>query len=58
MDAAHVGIDHVLLGSDFPQFSLEQNLTALRRLGLSESEMAAISLRNAQRLFRLADPGR
>jgi len=45
----------VLLGS---QFSLEQNLTALRRLGLSESEMAAIAVGNAQRLFRLTDPGR
>ena len=54
----NVGIDHVLLGSDFPQFSLEQNLTALRRLGLSESEMAAIAVGNAQRLFRLTDPGR
>ena len=54
----NVRIDHVLLGSDFPQFSLEQNLTALRRLGLSESEMAAIAVGNAQRLFRLTDPGR
>jgi len=48
----------VLLGSDFPQFSLEQNLVALRRLGLSESEMTAITVGNAQRLFRLATPGR
>ena len=54
----NVGFDLVLFGSDFPQFSLEQNLAAHRRLGLSESEIAAISLGNAQRLFRLADPGR
>ena len=53
----NVGIDHILLGSDFPQFSLAQNVAALDRLGLDESERAAVTLGNAQRLFHLAIPG-
>jgi predicted TIM-barrel fold metal-dependent hydrolase len=47
----NVGIDHVLLGSDYPQYSLEQNVTALGRLGLDESEMAKIRYENARVLF-------
>jgi hypothetical protein len=53
----NVGIDHILLGSDYPQYSLEQNVAALDRLGLNESEKAAVMFGNAQRLFRLAMPG-
>jgi predicted TIM-barrel fold metal-dependent hydrolase len=54
----NVGIDHVLLGSDYPQFSLEQNVVALDRLGLDEREKAAVRFGNAQRLFRVgAVPG-
>jgi hypothetical protein len=49
----NVGVDHVLLGSDFPQYSLEQNATALERLGLSNAEMAKIRSENARKLFRL-----
>ena len=52
----NVGIDHILLGSDYPQYSLAQNVAALDRLGLSESEKAAVTFGNAQRLFRLATP--
>lgn len=54
----NVGIDHILLGSDYPQFSLEQNAAALDRLGLSETEKAKVRSENARRLFRLASPTR
>jgi predicted TIM-barrel fold metal-dependent hydrolase len=47
----NVGVDHVLLGSDYPQYSLEQNARALDRLGLSSDEAAKIKSGNAQRLF-------
>jgi uncharacterized protein len=47
----NVGIDHVLLGSDYPQFSLAQTLDALERLDLDESEKARIRYTNALRLF-------
>jgi hypothetical protein len=49
----NVGIDHVLLGSDYPQYSLEQNVSALDRLGLTESEKAKIRFENARGLFGL-----
>ena len=49
----NVGIDHVLLGSDYPQFSLEQNVTALGNLPLTDSERAKIRYQNAQALFGL-----
>jgi hypothetical protein len=49
----NVGIDHLLLGSDFPQLSLAQTLAAFDRLGLSEEEKAKIAFGNAQRLFGL-----
>lgn len=47
----NVGIEHILLGSDFPQFSLHRTLAALDRLGLSAAETAAIRGGNARRLF-------
>lgn len=53
----NVGIDHLLFGSDYPQYSFEQNASALEGLGLDEVEMAKIRFENAQRLFGLADPG-
>src|SRR5262245_17928315 len=49
----NVGIDHVLLGSDYPQYSLEQNVIALGRLALDESEKAKIRYENARALFGL-----
>ncbi|WP_243450970.1 amidohydrolase family protein [Sphingosinicella sp. CPCC 101087] len=52
----NVGVDHVLLGSDYPQYSLEQNVDALDRLGLEDAEKAMISHENARKLFRLDDP--
>ena len=49
----NVGIDNVLLGSDFPQMTLADALDALDALDLSEAEKAKIRYGNAQRLFRL-----
>lgn len=49
----NVGIDHVLLGSDYPQFSLEQNLTALGHLPLTPDEQAKIRYQNARALLGL-----
>jgi predicted TIM-barrel fold metal-dependent hydrolase len=47
----NIGIDQVLLGSDYPQFSLPQTLHALERLDLDESEKAKIRCKNALRLL-------
>lgn len=50
----NVGVDQLLLGSDYPQLPLAQTLQALDRLGLSEAEKAKIRYGNAQKLLRLA----
>jgi predicted TIM-barrel fold metal-dependent hydrolase len=50
----NVGIDRVLLGSDYPQFSLAQTLDALERLDLEEIEKDKIRYGNAATLFSLA----
>jgi predicted TIM-barrel fold metal-dependent hydrolase len=49
----NVGIDHILLGSDFPQFTIEQNAKALNQLPLDETEKAKVRYENARKLFRL-----
>jgi hypothetical protein len=49
----NVGTENVLLGSDYPQFSLKQNLDALDRLNLTKNEKDAIRFDNARRLFDL-----
>ena len=49
----NVGVDHLLLGSDFPQLSLSQTLAAFNRLGLTETEKAQIRYENARKLFGL-----
>lgn len=51
----NVGIDHILLGSDYPQFSLAQNVEALGKLGLTADELAKIRYGNARKLFALPD---
>jgi predicted TIM-barrel fold metal-dependent hydrolase len=51
----NVGIDHILLGSDYPQFSLAQNVEALGKLGLTAGELAKIRYGNARTLFGLKD---
>src|SRR5262245_49913278 len=48
----NVGIDRVLLGSDYPQFSLAQTLDALERLDLDDSEKARIRYSNALTLLK------
>ncbi len=47
----NVGVNHVLLGSDFPQYSLDQNIDALNALSLTEEEKAKMLSGNASRLF-------
>jgi predicted TIM-barrel fold metal-dependent hydrolase len=49
----NVGVDNLLLGSDYPQLGLAQSLDALNRLDLTEAEKAKIRYGNAKRLFRL-----
>jgi predicted TIM-barrel fold metal-dependent hydrolase len=52
----NVGVDHVLFGSDYPQYSVEQNARALERLSLDEGEKKKIRFENAQKLFGLTNP--
>jgi len=47
----NAGIDNILLGSDFPQYTLEQAVTALDRLDLKQEEKNKIRYKNAQRLL-------
>ncbi|HEY1139719.1 MAG TPA: amidohydrolase family protein [Lysobacter sp.] len=47
----NVGIDHVLLGSDYPQLGLGRAVDALERLDLSADERAKIRSGNARKLF-------
>lgn len=47
----NVGVERVLLGSDFPQIPLARMLDALDRLDLTEQEKSAIRFGNASRLF-------
>lgn len=47
----NVGLDHVLLGSDYPQIGLDATVKAFERLDLSEEEKAKIRSGNAMRLF-------
>ncbi|MFC3712323.1 amidohydrolase family protein [Sphingoaurantiacus capsulatus] len=47
----NVGVEHVLLGSDYPQFSLKQNVDALNALPLTDAEKAKIAGENAAKLF-------
>ncbi|MFL6620939.1 MAG: amidohydrolase family protein [Povalibacter sp.] len=54
----NVGVDHVLFGSDYPQYSVDQNARAFEHLGLNESEKKKILFDNAQSLFRLTNPSR
>ena len=49
----NVGIDHVLLGSDYPQMGPGAAVEALERLGLTEAEKGQIRQGNAARLFGL-----
>jgi uncharacterized protein len=46
-----VGVDHVLLGSDFPQFRLAETLAAFEELNLTAEEKKKIRYQNARSLF-------
>jgi predicted TIM-barrel fold metal-dependent hydrolase len=47
----NVGVDHVLMGSDYPQMSLGKMVDALGRLGLTADETRKILSGNARKLF-------
>jgi predicted TIM-barrel fold metal-dependent hydrolase len=47
----NVGVDHVLMGSDYPQLGLGKNVDALERLGLTTEETGKILSGNARKLF-------
>jgi predicted TIM-barrel fold metal-dependent hydrolase len=50
----NVGIDHVMLGSDYPQISLARMNEALEKVDLTAEEKTAIRSGNAARLLRPA----
>src|SRR5262245_5141146 len=50
----NVGIDHVLLGSDYPQMTLASSVQALDKLDLNDEAKAAIRAGNARRLLGLS----
>jgi predicted TIM-barrel fold metal-dependent hydrolase len=47
----NVGVEHVLMGSDYPQIGLGKMVDALKRLGLTEGETRKILSGNARALF-------
>ena len=47
----NVGLDHVLLGSDYPQIGLDATVKAFERLDLTDEEKAKIRSGNAMTLF-------
>ena len=47
----NIGIDHVMLGSDYPQISLARTVEALEKLDLTREEKTAILSRNARRIL-------
>lgn len=49
----NVGTDHLLFGSDYPQYPVMKNLAALDRLPLTAAEKQAIRWGNAVKLFGL-----
>ena len=49
----NVGVDHVLIASDFPQISLPKTLEAFAKLDLTDEERAKIRSDNARKLLGL-----
>lgn len=47
----NIGIDRIVLGSDYPQFSLARTVEALDRLDLEPAERDKIRYDNARRLL-------
>ena len=54
----NVGIDHVMLGSDYPQISLARMVEALEKLDLTSEEKTAILSGNARRILGATSVGR
>ena len=48
-----IGIDRILFGSDFPQFSVENTIKALDKLKLTKEEKRMIMYLNARSLLNL-----
>jgi predicted TIM-barrel fold metal-dependent hydrolase len=51
----NVGIERILLGSDYPQIGLKRTVDALEKLDLTREEKTAILSGNARRILGLAD---
>jgi len=47
----NIGVDHIMLGSDYPQFTLRQTVDALERLDLDRSEKDRILYETARKLL-------
>jgi len=47
----NVGVDHVMMGSDYPQISLKRMVEALEKLDLTQEEKTAILRGNARRIL-------
>ena len=47
----NVGIDQVILGSDYPQISLERTMKAFEKINFTDEEKAKIRVGNARKLF-------
>ena len=47
----NIGVDHVMLGSDYPQFTLRQTVDALESLDLERSEKDKILYGTARKLL-------
>ena len=47
----NIGVDHIMLGSDYPQFTLRQTVDALESLDLSRSEKDSILYETAHKLL-------
>jgi predicted TIM-barrel fold metal-dependent hydrolase len=49
----NVGIDHIILGSDYPQLSLARTMEAFEKIDFTDEEQEKIRVGNARRLFGL-----
>jgi len=47
----NIGVDHIMLGSDYPQFTLRQTVDAFETLGLDRSEKDRILYETARKLL-------
>jgi uncharacterized protein len=47
----NIGVDHIMLGSDYPKFTLRQSVDALESLDLTRSEKDKIRYQTARKLL-------